>query len=104
VISFPQTIADAYVTPSRNVALPSAPGRQVKFLQGHAALRDGRDLVAMMKTTGVKIVMTPFAASWNDTFMREAGDRIRAEIVWPNAEAPTWDPEYRGTDSPAAST
>lgn len=104
MISFPQSIADAYVYPVRNVALPSAPGRQVKFLQGHAVIKDGRDLVAMMRTAGVKIVMTPFASSWNETFMKEAGDRIRAEIVWPALDKPEWDSSYRGADSTAAST
>jgi len=99
MIQFPQAIADAYVMPSRNVALPSMPGRQVKFLQGHAVIKDGRDLVAMMRRPEVKIIMTPYARSWMETFFKEAGDNIRAEVQWPETE-PQWDPSYRGTDSP----
>ena len=48
MIQFQEALADAYVLPARNVAMPSTPGRQVKFLQGHAVIKHGKDLVAMM--------------------------------------------------------
>lgn len=97
MIAFNQSIADAYVTPARNVALPSLPGRQVKFLQGHAVIKDGRDLVAMMKRPEVKIVLTLYSLSWMETFMAQAGDKIRAEVQWPEAPhtVPAWDPTFR---------
>jgi hypothetical protein len=101
VIAFNQPIADAYVQPARNVALPSMPGRQVKFLQGHAVIKDGRDLVAMMRRPEVKLILTPYAMSWMETFMAAAGENIRAEVQWPEqADKPlaNWDPSYRGTD------
>ena len=106
MIQFPEDIADAYVSPARNVAMPSTPGRQVKFLQGHARIRDGRDLVAMMRRPDVKIILTAYAASWVETFLANAGDGIRAEVMWPEPVAaqpgppvtPNWDPTYRGTD------
>ena len=81
MISFPVPIADAYVTPSRNGALPSMPGRQVRFLQGHAVVKDGRDLVALLKRPGVRIILTPYALSWRETWFREAGE-IRATVEW----------------------
>lgn len=84
MISFAQPIADAYVSPSRNIALPSTPGRQVRFLQGHAVIKDGRDLVALMKRPEVKIVLLPHALSWADQFVAAAGN-VRAEIIWPEA-------------------
>jgi hypothetical protein len=105
----PHSIADAYVRPARNVALPSMPGRQVKFLQGHAVIKDGRDLVAMMRRPEVTIIMTPYALSWLETFLHEAGDKIRAEVQWPERATDdkplaNWDPSYRGTDRPDART
>jgi hypothetical protein len=102
MIQFPEAIADAYVSPSRNVALPSMPGRQVKFLQGHAVIKDGRDLVAMMKRPEVKIIMTPYSLSWLEVFFKEAGGSVRAEVQWPERAAEvSWDSRYRpdGTDS-----
>jgi hypothetical protein len=108
VIQFNESIADAYVSPSRNVALPSMPGRQVKFLQGHAVIKDGRDLVAMMRRPEVKLILTPYALSWLETFLAEAGENIRAEVQWPEAQAPAsrWDPTLRpdGTDRPDPGT
>ena len=97
VIAFDQAIADAYVRPVRNVAMPSTPGRQVKFLQGHAVIKDGRDLVAMMKRPDVLIVLTPHAMSWTETFFREAGEGVKAEVRWPEVTppVPTWDPSLR---------
>jgi hypothetical protein len=118
MISFPQAIADAYVMPSRNVALPSTPGRQVRFLQGHAVIKDGRDLVAMMRRVGVLIVLTPYALGWRETFLKEAGEGVRAEVRWPESEpeppppvppeplpvsAVEWDPKHRA-DRPAVSS
>ena len=111
MIQFDQSIADAYVSPSRNVALPSTPGRQVKFLQGHAVIKDGRDLVAMMKRPEVKIILTTYALSWLETFLAQAGGQLRAELMWPDPVPPpvtaarpdpAWDPAYRpdGPDSP----
>lgn len=85
MISFTQSLADAYVSPSRNVALPSMPGRQVKFLQGHATIKDGRDMVAMLRDARVKIVLTPYALSWWPTWKKAAGT-IRAEVIEPNIE------------------
>lgn len=113
VIQFDKPLADAYVMPRRNVAMPSTPGRQVKFLQGHAVIKHGRDLVAMMLRSDVQIVMTPFSLSWLEVFMHEAGERLRADVMWPEAPPPTvpddepvtpqpaWDPALRphGTDS-----
>lgn len=104
MIQFDQSIADAYVLPARNVMLPSTPGRQVRFLQGHAVIKHGRDLVAMMRRPDVKIQLTPYALSWLDTFLAEAGERLRAEVQWPERapqpSAPlvaerSWDPSLR---------
>lgn len=114
MIQFQESIADCYVLPARNVMLPSTPGRQVRFLQGHAVVKHGRDLVAMMLRPDVKIQLTPFALSWLDTFLAEAGDRMRAEVQWPEraprqvtaATEPvvTWDSNLReGVVSGAAS-
>lgn len=115
MIQFDQPIADAYVRPSRNVAMPSTPGRQVKFLQGHAVIKHGRDLVAMMRRPDVQIVMTPYSLSWLDVFLKEAGERLVADVMWPETPAPpdpsppqeplapevAWDPALRphGPDS-----
>lgn len=107
MIQFDQSIADAYVLPARNVMLPSTPGRQVRFLQGHAVIKHGRDLVAMMRRPDVKIQLTPFALSWLDTFLAEAGERMLAEVQWPERKPPvkesaplvaerSWDPGLRG--------
>ena len=116
MIQFPEAIADAYVRPARNVALPSMPGRQVKFLQGHAVIKDGRDLVAMMRRPEVLIQMTPYSLSWLETFLKEAGENIRAEVQWPERPVPnsatratepeTWDPSLvaHGTDRADAGT
>jgi len=107
VIQFNQPIADAYVMPRRNIAMPSTPGRQVKFLQGHAVIKHGRDLVAMMQRPDVQIVITPYALSWLETFLQAAGERMRAEVMWPEPDPlppteqepvipqPAWDPAYR---------
>ena len=117
MIQFNESIADAYVLPARNVAMPSLPGRQVKFLQGHAVIKDGRDLVAMMRRPDVKIILTPYALSWLDVFLKEAGENMRADVMWPErtpAEVPTpaepqpvrasgWDPPD-ATDSPEPGT
>jgi len=108
VIQFQESIADAYVLPARNVMLPSTPGRQVRFLQGHAVIKHGRDLVAMMLRPDVKIQLTPYALSWLETFFAEAGERVRAEVQWPERSNPPtpvtpsapesviWDPSLRG--------
>lgn len=85
MIAFPQAIAEAYVHPARNVALPSMPGRQVKFLQGHSTIKDGRDLVAMLRDARVKVVLTPYAMSWWPTWQKQAGT-IRAEVIEPHIE------------------
>ena len=74
--------------------MPSTPGRQVRFLQGHAVIKHGRDLVAMMLRPDVKIQLTPFALSWLDTFLAEAGDRMKAEVQWPERTS-RWDPKLR---------
>lgn len=96
MIQFDQSIADCYVLPARNVMLPSTPGRQVRFLQGHAVIKHGRDLVAMMLRPDVKIQLTPFALSWLDTFLAEAGERMRAEMQWPERTPHhRWDPSLR---------
>jgi len=110
MIQFNESIADAYVMPRRNVAMPSTPGRQVKFLQGHAVIKHGRDLVAMMRRPDVQLVLTPYALSWLETFLKEAGENIRAEVMWPEPlpepDKSNWDPTLRphGTDRPDAST
>jgi len=105
MIQFPESIADAYVAPARNVAMPSTPGRTVKFLQGHAVLKDGRDMVAMLKRSDVKVVLTPYASSWMETWFREAGV-VKAEVLMPDPRRPeevSWDSSLRsdvlGTDS-----
>jgi hypothetical protein len=110
VIRFDQVIGDAYVTGGRNIAVPSTPGRQVRFLAGHAQIKDGRDMVAMMRLKMVKIVLTPFAMDWFPTWAAEARN-IQAEILRPQpvpdpaVEPPTtqdpalllanWDPTLR---------
>jgi hypothetical protein len=102
VIAFNQPIADAYVQPARNVALPSMPGRQVKFLQGHAVIKDGRDLAAMLRRSDVTLVLHDYVRSWIDDIRRSAGD-VRAEVRWPYvappppsplARKPLWDPSW----------
>lgn len=109
MIQFRESIADAYVRPARNVALPSLPGRQVKFLQGHAVIKDGRDLVAMMRRPEVLLVMTPYSLSWLETWMAAVGENIRAEVQWPEKPEPEptrpegWDPPD-GTVSPDPGT
>jgi len=106
VIQFQESIADCYVLPARNVMLPSTPGRQVRFLQGHAVIKHGRDLVAMMLRPDVKIQLTPYALSWLETFFAEAGEQVRAEVQWPERqpqqrtvatepESVVWDPSRR---------
>ena len=68
----------------------------------------------MMKRPEVKIVLTPYAMSWMETFMAQAGE-VRAEVLWPEAPSrpeplrepeavvpqPAWDPALRphGPDS-----
>jgi hypothetical protein len=109
MIQFPEALADAYVHPARNVALPSLPGRQVKFLQGHAAIKDGRDLAAMLRRKDVKVVINNFAMSWIEQILAATGE-VRAEVRWPASpeqppvvaepEAPRrrsnplWDPSW----------
>ena len=85
MIQFQDTLADAYVSPARNVALPSLPGRQVKFLQGHAAIKDGRDLAAMLRRSDVKIVLTDYSSSWIEEIERAAGE-VRADVRRPQAQ------------------
>lgn len=108
MIQFNELLADAYVRPARNVAFPSLPGRQVKFLQGHAVIKDGRDMVAMMRRPDVKIVLTPYAMSWVETWLAAAGEQARAEILMPEPEPVSWDSSLRsevlGTDSPEPDT
>lgn len=115
MIQFDQSIADCYVLPARNVMLPSTPGRQVRFLQGHAVIKHGRDLVAMMLRPDVKIQLTPFALSWLETFLAEAGERTRAEVQWPERPRPNqqtvaaepmavWDPSLREGVASAANS
>jgi hypothetical protein len=112
MIQFQESIADAYVMPRRNVAMPSMPGRQVKFLQGHATIKDGRDLVAMMRRPDVQIILTEYALSWLEVFLKEVGENLRADVMWPERlpapepepPASNWDPSYRGTDSPEPGT
>ena len=91
MIQFSESLADAYVRPARNVAMPSMPGRTVKFLQGHAVIKDGRDMVAMLKRGDVKIVLTPYASSWMETWFREAG-QVKAEVLMPEP-VPTHTPD-----------
>ena len=105
MIQFNESLADAYVHPARNVLLPSTPGRQVRFLQGHAVIKHGRDMVAMMRRPGVKLVLTPYAMSWADAWFNEVGNDIKAEILIPDDGAPaSWDSSLRseilGTNSP----
>jgi len=85
--------------------LPSTPGRQVRFLQGHAVIKHGRDLVAMMRRPDVKIQLTPYALSWLETFFKEAGENVHAEVQWPERQPPSavaavpesviWDPSRK---------
>lgn len=103
MIQFPESIADAYVQPARNVALPSLPGRTVKFLQGHAVIKDGRDMVAMLKRSDVKVVLTPYAKSWMDTWFDQAGT-VRAEVLMPELESRGWDASLKDTVRGADST
>jgi hypothetical protein len=93
VISFQQPLADAYVPGARNIMLPSSPGRQVRFLSGHAVVKDGRDMVALMRNQMVKLVLTPFALDWFPVWEKQAG-QIRAEIIRPAREK-VWDSKYR---------
>ena len=85
MISFPQALAEAYVSPSRNVALPSTPGRQVKFLQGHSTIKDGRDMVAMLRDARVKLVVTPYALSWMPEWLKQV-PQVKAQVIMPEIE------------------
>jgi hypothetical protein len=96
VIRFDEVIADAYVTGGRNIAVPSTPGRQVRFLAGHAQIKDGRDMVAMMRLAMVKLVLTPYALDWFPEWAKQARD-IRAEILRPQ---PIPDPEPAAPPDP----
>ena len=104
MIQFPESIGDAYVRPARNVSMPSMPGRTVRFLQGHAVIKHGRDMVAMLKRSDVKMVLTPYSRSWMDAWFKEAGT-VKAEVLMPEPPPEvSWDPSLRsdvlGTDSP----
>lgn len=117
MIRFEEIVADAYVSGGRNIAVPSTPGRQVRFLAGHAAIKDGRDMVAMMRLPMVKLVLTPYAMSWWSEWVAQAG-QIKAEILRPQPPEPepppvddstpagAWDPNLRpdGTASPEPGT
>jgi hypothetical protein len=92
MIQFTEALADAYVRPARNVAMPSLPGRQVRFLQGHAVIKDGRDLAAMLRRADVKLVMLPFAQNWIDQIMTAAG-QVRAEVLWPEGAPKPRNPQ-----------
>lgn len=92
MIAFPERLADAYVHPARNIALPSLPGRQVKFLQGHAVIKDGRDLSAMLRRKDVIVVLTEYARSWIDQILVATGP-IKAELRWPPQPDPEPEPE-----------
>ena len=101
MIQFKEALADAYVRPARNIALPSSPGRQVRFLQGHATIKDGRDLAAMLRREGVLVVLAPYALSWWEEISKHA-EPIKAEVRWPSEE-PKWSPDLKdqlvvGTD------
>ena len=100
MIQFNEPIADAYVMPRRTVAMPSLPGRQVKFLQGHAVIKDGRDLVAMMRRPDVQIVLTPYSLSWLEVFLKEAGENLKADVMWPEKEPETPPVRPTGWDVP----
>jgi hypothetical protein len=124
MITYPQSLADAYVLPARNISMPSTPGRTVRFLQGHAVLKVDTDLMAMMRRNDVKIVFTPYSMSWLEGWMAEVGERLAAELLIPDdlpppeppAEDPpdpnmdpqiSWDPTVRqemqgGADSTGA--
>jgi len=93
MIQFQQSLGDAYVRPARNVMLPSTPGRQVRFMQGHAVIKHGHDMVAMLRRPDVRIVLTPYALSWWDTWAQQVGERIEADVVVP--DEPSWDPSLR---------
>lgn len=97
MIRFDHTIGDAYVHPARNVAMPSLPGREVKFLQGHAQIRDGRDMVAMLRRPDVKIVLTPYALNWWSAWVNTA-QNIRAEVIMPPQPDPNPEPEDEDED------
>ena len=107
MIAFQEPVADAYVSGARNIMLPTTPGRQVRFLSGHAVIKDGRDMVAMMRLPMVKLVLTPYAMSWWPEWVAAAGT-IKAEILRPappdpgpppvsDSKAPegAWDPTLR---------
>lgn len=102
MIQFTESIGDAYVRPARNVAMPSTPGRTVRFLQGHAVIKHGRDMVAMLKRGDVKMVLTPYASSWMESWFKEAGI-VKAEVLMPDPPTPTvptrgWDPPEEDDD------
>src|SRR5262245_36637559 len=104
MIQFAQPLADAYVSPARNILLPSAPGRQVKFLQGHAVIKTDIDLMAMLRRAEVKLVLTPYALSWADEWFAQVGERVQAEVLMPEPQV-AWDSSLRrslGTDGAGA--
>jgi RNase P/RNase MRP subunit p30 len=79
----------------------------VRFLQGHAVIKDGRDMVAMMRRPDVKIILTAYAMSWVEVWLKEAGESVRAEIMIPEDAPSMWAPELRsthGTDGADADT
>jgi hypothetical protein len=107
MIQFSEVLADAYVHPVRNIAMPSLPGRQVKFLGGHAVIKDGRDLVAMLRRADVRIDLRPYALGWADELLKTAGN-VKADVHWPESRPPERPPEEppepppEPSDSPAS--
>jgi len=85
VITFPQVLAEAYISPARSIMLPSSPGRQVRFMGGHATIKDGRDMVALLRNPDVRLIVTAYAMNWYPQWV-EAARTVRANVQAPEVE------------------
>jgi len=59
---------------------------------GHATIKDGRDMVALLRTKDVRLFVTPYAMNWYPEWVKAARD-IRAEVHAPEVEYITDAPD-----------
>lgn len=65
--------------------LPSSPGRSVRFMGGHATIKDGRDMVALLRRADVRLDVTAYAMNWFEEWVKAARD-VRADVRAPTVE------------------
>jgi hypothetical protein len=66
--------------------LPSSPGRAVRFMGGHATVKDGRDMVALLRNKDVRLFVTPYAMNWLEQWVRAAKD-VKAQVYLPDEDS-----------------